>query len=161
MFSVNTTKSSIGQVSFSHSLVVPFSLDLVSNRLPICEPQRANRRSAPFGWLADRTSHRQASFLVGLFILAAATILLGVAATPGILVLSRILQGLSCAVVYTVGLALLVDTVDRKQIGQALGTALSGTSVGILISPLLASVVLCMRKRGTSLSSEWSLRSYF
>jgi MFS family permease len=59
----------------------------------------------------------------------------------GILVAGRILQGISAAVVWTVGLALLVDTVDRRHIGTAMGTISLSMSVAILIAPLLGGVV--------------------
>lgn len=55
--------------------------------------------------------------------------------------ISRILQGLSAAIVYTVGLALLVDTVGRDRIGQWMGTALSSSSFGLIISPFLGGIV--------------------
>ena len=50
--------------------------------------------------------------------LAAATILFGLAEASWVLLISRLFQGVSAAIVYTVGLALLVDTVGRDNIGQ-------------------------------------------
>ena len=58
-----------------------------------------------------------------------------------ILLVSRILQGFSAGIVYTVGLALLVDTVGKKEIGQMMGFALSSANVGVLIAPLLGGIV--------------------
>lgn len=57
------------------------------------------------------------------------------------LLISRICQGFSAAIVYTVGLALLVDTVGRDNIGQWMGTALSSSSFGLIVSPLLGGIV--------------------
>ena len=57
------------------------------------------------------------------------------------LLISRLLQGLSAAITYTVGLALLVDTVGRQNIGQWMGTALSSSSFGLIVSPLLGGIV--------------------
>ena len=65
----------------------------------------------------------------------------GFAKAAWVLVVSRLLQGLSAAVVYTVGLALLVDTVGRDNIGQWMGTALSSSSFGLIVSPLLGGIV--------------------
>lgn len=93
------------------------------------------------GWLADRTSDRSITYFVGLFILAAATLLFGFAKKAWLLVVSRVFQGFSAAIVYTVGLALLVDTVGSENIGQWMGTALSCSSVGLIISPLLGGIV--------------------
>ena len=59
----------------------------------------------------------------------------------GILVTGRVLQGLSAAVVWTVGLALLVDTVGQKDIGQMMGYVSMSMSLAILVAPLLGGVV--------------------
>ncbi|CAD6450801.1 0393c4d8-d7af-4f58-aa68-537893771d0a [Sclerotinia trifoliorum] len=93
------------------------------------------------GWLADHTTDRSITYFVGLFILAAATLLFGLAKKAWLLVVSRMFQGFSAAIVYTVGLALLVDTVGSENIGQWMGTALSCSSVGLIISPLLGGIV--------------------
>jgi MFS family permease len=81
------------------------------------------------------------TFYTGLIILAAATLLFGLAKASWVLLISRICQGFSAAIVYTVGLALLVDTVGRDNIGQWMGTALSSSSFGLIVSPLLGGVV--------------------
>ena len=73
--------------------------------------------------------------------LAAATVLFGLARSSWVLLISRLLQGLSAAITYTVGLALLVDTVGRDNIGQWMGTALSSSSFGLIVSPLLGGIV--------------------
>lgn len=81
------------------------------------------------------------TFYTGLLILAAATLLFGLAKASWVLLVSRICQGFSAAIVYTVGLALLVDTVGRDNIGQWMGTALSSSSFGLIVSPLLGGIV--------------------
>ncbi|KAL9613687.1 MAG: hypothetical protein Q9167_001764 [Letrouitia subvulpina] len=47
----------------------------------------------------------------------------------------------SCAVVYTVGLALVVDTVSRDRVGAWMGFALSGMNNGVMIGPLLGGFI--------------------
>ncbi|KAL8856520.1 MAG: hypothetical protein Q9178_006835 [Gyalolechia marmorata] len=93
------------------------------------------------GWIADRTSERSVSFYSGLIVLGAATVLFGLAKASWVLLISRLLQGFSAAITYTVGLALLVDTVGRDNIGQWMGTALSSSSFGLIVSPLLGGIV--------------------
>lgn len=58
-----------------------------------------------------------------------------------VLVAARVMQGVSAAIVNTLGLALLADTVDRDQLGFWMGMALSGMTLGILVGPPLAAVV--------------------
>ncbi|TAQ89626.1 hypothetical protein B7494_g2003 [Chlorociboria aeruginascens] len=93
------------------------------------------------GWVTDRTSNRSTSYFVGLFVLGAATLLFGYATSAWVLVVSRVLQGFSAAIVYTVGLALLVDTVGGEKIGQWMGTAMSMSSFGLIIAPLFGGIV--------------------
>ncbi|KAL8721323.1 MAG: hypothetical protein Q9225_001983 [Loekoesia sp. 1 TL-2023] len=59
----------------------------------------------------------------------------------GLLVAGRILQGISAAIVWTVGLALLVDTVGQQEVGQVMGFVSISMSVAILVAPLLGGVV--------------------
>ncbi|MCJ1279563.1 hypothetical protein MMC21_007387, partial [Puttea exsequens] len=93
------------------------------------------------GWVADHTSNRSVPFYTGLIVLGAATVLFGLAKASWVLLISRLLQGLSAAITYTVGLALLVDTVGKDNIGQRMGTALSSSSFGLIVSPLLGGIV--------------------
>jgi MFS family permease len=93
------------------------------------------------GWYADRSSSRRFPLLWGLLALAGATIMLCLARTVALLVVGRILQGLSAAVVWTVGQALLVDTVGQKEIGETLGWVSLSMSLGVLLAPLLGGVV--------------------
>ena len=58
-----------------------------------------------------------------------------------IVMASRILQGLSASIVYTVGLALLSDTVDIEEIGLFVGYFSSSSNVSLLVSPLLGGLV--------------------
>lgn len=64
-----------------------------------------------------------------------------VGSSIGVLVAGRLLQGFSAAVVWTVGLALLVDTVGQKDVGQVMGYVSLSMSLSILLAPLLGGVV--------------------
>ncbi|KAI9055526.1 hypothetical protein LZ554_000474 [Drepanopeziza brunnea f. sp. 'monogermtubi'] len=93
------------------------------------------------GWYADRSSSRRLPLLLGLWALGGATVMLCLARTVALLIAGRILQGCSAAVVWTVGQALLVDTVGQKDIGQMLGYVGISMSLGILLAPLLGGIV--------------------
>ncbi|KAF1851290.1 MFS general substrate transporter [Cucurbitaria berberidis CBS 394.84] len=93
------------------------------------------------GWLADRGSSRRSPLLLGLLALLGSTVLLNIGNSTGILIVGRILQGASAAVVWVVGLALLADTVPQERLATATGWLSLGMSLGILISPLLGGVV--------------------
>ncbi|KAL8830915.1 MAG: hypothetical protein Q9170_005517 [Blastenia crenularia] len=98
--------------------------------------------SAPVcGYLADKSTSRRLPLLVGLLALAGATLMLCFGNDIGVLIAGRILQGISAAIVWTVGLALLVDTVGQKEVGQVMGFVSISMSVAILVAPLLGGVV--------------------
>lgn len=58
-----------------------------------------------------------------------------------LLVLGRALQGLSAAAVWTVGLAMLVDTVGQSRMGQTMGYVSVATVTGLLGAPVLGGIL--------------------
>lgn len=70
------------------------------------------------GWTASRSSSRRIPFLLGLSIAFAATVLLCLGRAPWVLTIARAFQGLAAPLIYTTGLALIADSVDRDQIGS-------------------------------------------
>ncbi|KAI0996486.1 hypothetical protein K3495_g11694 [Podosphaera aphanis] len=97
--------------------------------------------SLPVGYIADRLPSRQISFLTGLFALFLSTALLWVGQTFPILVIARIFQGISASVVWTTGLAMIVDTVGSHRLGVIVGSIFSVISVGQLVAPVLGGIV--------------------
>ncbi|PQE22807.1 hypothetical protein CJF30_00008403 [Rutstroemia sp. NJR-2017a BBW] len=119
---------------------------IVLTILPVIPRELEYRIGVPvenplFGYYADRSSSRRTPLLLGFFSNAAATALLYVAPNVWLLSLSRFLQGLSAAVVYTVGFALLADTVGTKDIGQWMGYVISSLNVGMLIAPTIGGIM--------------------
>jgi MFS family permease len=94
-----------------------------------------------FGWFADRSSSRRIPLLLGLLALGGATAMLCAGSSLPVLIIGRALQGLSAAVVWTVGLALLSDSIERENLGAAMGFMTAATSIGYLCGPLLGGVV--------------------
>ena len=95
----------------------------------------------PAGIIADRLPARQLPFLVGLVALTLATILLFVGQSISVLILARILQGISAAVVWTIGMALVMDTVGSDKLGVTIGSIFSVISVGELAAPVVGGIV--------------------
>lgn len=58
-----------------------------------------------------------------------------------LLVVGRLLQGAAAAVVWTVGLALLVDTVGKSEIGEMMGYVSISMMLALLSAPLLGGIV--------------------
>ena len=97
--------------------------------------------SFPAGIIADKLSARQLPFLIGLFALLVSTILLSIGRTIAVLIVARVLQGVSAAIVWTVGLALLLDTVGSEKLGVVIGSIFGFISIGELAAPVLGGVV--------------------
>lgn len=131
--------------------VIPFSLTVQAN-VPEEDVQRWTAvllavyngalciGSPIVGFYADHSESRRLPLLLGLLALAGATVLLCLGRNVVLLVLGRVLQGLSAAVVWSVGLALLVDTVGRD-VGQSMGYVNTAMAVGLLISPVIGGAV--------------------
>ncbi|KAL5362034.1 major facilitator superfamily domain-containing protein [Aspergillus floccosus] len=79
--------------------------------------------------------------MAGLVMLAVSTALLCVGTTLGLWVAGRLFQGASGAIVWSVGCALIVDTVEPERIGQALGYVALGMTLGVMAGPLLGGVI--------------------
>ncbi|MGH2583439.1 MAG: MFS transporter, partial [Dehalococcoidia bacterium] len=87
-----------------------------------------------FGILSDRVGRRGPMFC-GLIGLGAATLLFAFATNYPMLLTARVLQGIAAACTWTAGLALVADLYPSGSRGAAMGTALTGMTVGTLIGP--------------------------
>lgn len=93
------------------------------------------------GYLADRFESRRWPLLLGLIALAASTALLCVGTNLALWIVGRLAQGAAAAVVWSVGLALLVDTIGKEGLGQGIGYVSLSISIGMLAGPLLGGVL--------------------
>lgn len=121
---------------FLYALVVPILPSILKDKVGVPDKDiqgdvsgllaayaAASVITSPFaGVIADRMSSRRAPFLVGLLALLLATVMLFVGSTLPVLTIARILQGVSSAFVWTVGLALCLETVGPKNLGKTIGS---------------------------------------
>ncbi|KAH6671650.1 MFS transporter-like protein [Halenospora varia] len=115
--------------------------------------------SIPTGTLSDKFSTRQIPFLGGLLALLASTILLSLGQNIATLIVARVLQGISAATVWTVGLALVLDTVGSEKLGVAIGSIFSVINIGALISPVLGGIVYEKAGNGAVFAMGFALLS--
>ncbi|KAJ9249921.1 hypothetical protein DTO207G8_6401 [Paecilomyces variotii] len=94
-----------------------------------------------FGYLADKMRSKQVPLIGGLIALGASTALLCVGTNMGLWIAGRIFQGISAAMVWTVGLALAADTVGVNGIGEAMGFMGMAFSAGTMVGPLIGGIV--------------------
>ncbi|KAF2239964.1 MFS general substrate transporter [Viridothelium virens] len=140
---------------FLYGLIVPVLPYMLGQRVGIPEDQIQSQVSALLaayagasvlgsplaGVLADKVSTRQAPFLGGLFSLLLATILLFLGRSIAVLTVARVFQGISAAMVWTIGLALCLETVGPENLGKTIGSIFSFISVGNLAAPVLGGVL--------------------
>ncbi|KAI0486739.1 major facilitator superfamily domain-containing protein [Xylaria cf. heliscus] len=140
---------------FLYGLVVPVLPFMLQSRLSIPEHETQSYvsgllaayagasvvSSLPAGWIADRTNSRQAPFLSGLASLLVATIMLALGRNIAVLAVARILQGVSAAVVWTIGLAMVLDTVGARNLGKVIGSIFSIISIGELMAPVIGGIL--------------------
>ncbi len=70
-----------------------------------------------------------------------ATVILAFGRHVAILAVGRLLQGLSAALVWTSGLALLTDVFGQERYGEAVGYAQTSVSIGTTCAPLCGGIV--------------------
>ncbi|TQW00358.1 MFS amine transporter [Cordyceps javanica] len=120
---------------FLYAVVVPVIPFTLESRIGVASDR------AIWGWMADRYQNRRIPMLVGLLWLLAATLLLCLSSNIAMLLIARILQGLSAAMTWSVGLALLIDSVDKRHVGRAAGWTSTALTLGILLGPLIGGIV--------------------
>ncbi|KAH7377604.1 major facilitator superfamily domain-containing protein [Pyrenochaeta sp. MPI-SDFR-AT-0127] len=93
--------------------------------------------SLVFGHIGDRMQSRKSPFILGLLVLGAATALFAVGNSLTVLIIARILQGASTAIVFTVGFALMIDKIGKEQIGEAMGYTSLSMFLGLFSGPVI------------------------
>ncbi|KAM5352256.1 hypothetical protein ACJ41O_004979 [Fusarium nematophilum] len=94
------------------------------------------------GILADTSKGRRLPLLMGLAFLLAGIVCLWKASTTPVLLFGRALQGASAGFIWTIGLALIVDTVGQGEIGQVLAYADISLCFGLATAPPVVGSVL-------------------
>ncbi|KIL90130.1 membrane transporter protein [Fusarium avenaceum] len=154
-FIISTTAIGLFTDLFLYGIVVPILPFMLRDRfhLPESDVQPYSSKllavysastvifSLPAGWLADKASSRRLPYLVGLFLLLAATSLFSFGQSIAVLVVARILQGMSAAVVWSVGFAMVLEAVGKGKMGKVLGIIYSFSTIAELVSPILGGIL--------------------
>ncbi|ATY85766.1 hypothetical protein CVV65_13200 [Kyrpidia spormannii] len=94
----------------------------------------------PFGLLADRWGRRPV-LLLGLAGLVVTTLAFAWSASVWPLILSRLLQGLAAAAIWSAGPALVTDVAPPEWRGRYLSLAMMGTNLGTIVGPVFGGTV--------------------
>jgi predicted MFS family arabinose efflux permease len=153
-FIVSSVSIALWTDFFLYGLIVPILPFLLEDRLKLSKHQIQSYVSgllAAFAgsslifspviaYGADQISTRQWPFLLGLLALFGSTTLLLLGRTILVLFIARILQGLSGAFVWTVGLVLCVETVGTEKLGQTMGSVCYGYQNNLLVTDKVADI---------------------
>ncbi|KAJ8521761.1 hypothetical protein ONZ45_g1574 [Pleurotus djamor] len=95
----------------------------------------------PLAILSERFNSRKWPLVSGLLVLAASQFMFWEAPYYPIMVVARIIQGVSSALVWIFGLALICDCTPPEVVGRQLGFAMSGFALGTVLGPPLGSLL--------------------
>ncbi|KAJ5104451.1 hypothetical protein NUU61_001798 [Penicillium alfredii] len=109
--------------------------------LLVSEAVSALVASPIFGYVLDVSGTRQGPYLFGLLLLFASMVILTVAHSVVWYVMARVLQGAATAMVSVAGLAIVTDTVDKRNLGEMLGYIGMAMTLGFVSGPLLGGLV--------------------
>lgn len=94
-----------------------------------------------FGFVGDLISTRRTPFVLGLVLSLGATLFLALGSSLLLFLAARILEGLSTAVIATIGQALLLDTVGQENLGRAMGFSSLALSMALLLGPVVGGLL--------------------
>ncbi|RKF65367.1 putative MFS-type transporter C18.02 [Golovinomyces cichoracearum] len=154
-FIITTISMAMFTDLFLYGLIVPTLPFILSNRLhiPSDDMQKSISLllsfyggasvliSLPAGYIADLLPSRQPSFLCGLSAMFISTALLWIGQSWKALVIARIFQGFSAAVVWSVGLAMILDTVGNSRLAVVLNGIFGFICAGELIAPVAGGII--------------------
>ncbi|OAV98183.1 hypothetical protein PTTG_25690 [Puccinia triticina 1-1 BBBD Race 1] len=92
--------------------------------------------SVPIGIFGEVVKARKTPLLFCLVFLAASLILFWLSSSFVVLIIARLLQGVSGTGIWTLGLALICDVVPEDRIGVIMGYVMIGWSIGAVGGPL-------------------------
>jgi MFS family permease len=101
----------------------------------------------PSGIVATRLGVK-ATVALGLTLVAATSVLFGLASSYWLLDLTRLAQGVAGALCWTGALAWLVDATPRDRRGETIGIAMSAAIVGALLGPVLGAAAVHFGRLG-------------
>jgi MFS family permease len=129
----------------------PTSLPNASERLSSAVAARPLSGRKLFGRLGDVYGRRRI-FLIGVSLLAAASLLGGISTGPALLLAARVLQGVASAMAVPAALSLLITTfADERQRAWVLGLSGSLLSAGFTIGAIAGGMLVGV------LSWRWAL----
>jgi len=152
-----THKNTVLMVTTLSSFLTPMSLSTVNVALPTIAQEflmnaitlswvatayilTAAALLMPFGRIADIYGRKRV-FIWGTYVFTAASFLLGIAWSGGLLIVFRALQGVGSAMLFATAMAMLSSAFPPGERGKALGINVAAVYFGLSCGPLLGGVL--------------------
>jgi EmrB/QacA subfamily drug resistance transporter len=94
----------------------------------------------PFGKIADIYG-RKKIFLIGIIIFAAASFVMTLVASSGMLIVVRVLQGIGSSMIFGTAVAILTSVFPPGERGKVLGIYITAVYIGLSIGPFLGGLL--------------------
>lgn len=94
------------------------------------------------GHFADKSPSRKTPLLLSLAGCLGGTVLVACATTLWVMILGRVLQGMSGSAVWIVALATIADTVGKEHMGKTIGLVNSFVMGGVISGPMVSGLLL-------------------
>jgi predicted MFS family arabinose efflux permease len=91
--------------------------------------------------MIDNSRERRSSLLGGLGLLLLSTVAMWLAQNVATLCVARFVQGVASAAVWSVGLALLIDTVGSDHVAESMGWVNISFSCGFMVGPVVGGLL--------------------
>lgn len=93
-----------------------------------------------FGYVADKMKRRQILMISGLSVLIGSTLILMFTRSMWLYLVGRLIQGVSAALVWTVGLAIIADSGDAENMAFLMSFPGIGNAMGVFLGPFIGGV---------------------
>jgi EmrB/QacA subfamily drug resistance transporter len=94
----------------------------------------------PFGKIADIHGRRKI-FLWGIWLFTISSALSAAAPEKYLLILSRVLQGIASAMIFSTGLAMITSVYPPNERGKAIGLTVASVYIGLSLGPVLGGIM--------------------
>lgn len=94
----------------------------------------------PFGKIADIHGRRKI-FLWGIWLFTISSALSAAAPEKYLLILSRVLQGIASAMIFSTGLAMITSVYPPNERGRAIGLTVASVYIGLSLGPVLGGIM--------------------
>ncbi len=97
--------------------------------------------SIVFSYVSDKYKLRKSLLISSVVLMDCAVLMFALGTSIELLIISRVILGISSAITWVVGLAIVADISNMQQVGSSMGLIVSGSSMGYFLGPPISGVL--------------------